>query len=387
MRTIKLSVLLLCFLGCVCFGDSLTVPGNLIVSSNVTTAGTVSAGAFTTIGLPSRIVVEGDSLSNDAGDWAGLMTTYIYPFNTWFVTNVATAGESLSNMVAEYTAQVQPFKPATGTNAVLFLWAGANGITEYGSALGWYSAWSNYMAQARSDGFKICAFTIMQKATDLSETTENYRFLINNWLRSSTNADWLIDADKMFPNATDQTYFNPDGIHLEWYNGTFKLALEVAHALSGSAGSWATYPVPLEQASTNFVIRNPVSGQKLASFNGDKSVVFYGAVTATAYSESQTALGNGTSQALDLTSNNRSWSCFPTGDVTFTISAATNGQNFKVFLLNTNATNITITFPASAVFNGYKPTYLTAGKQATWYGNPWTVSSTNRVVSAYGEEQ
>lgn len=101
------------------------------------------------------------------------------------------------------------------------------------------------------------------------------------------------------------------------------------------------------------------------------------------YRSALTPVDAGTS--LNFGSTNRYWSCTLTGNVTFATANLTAGTHANIMLTGVS-TNATLTFPATWIFIGYKPTYLTATKHADLYLKS-TGTTDAEVWAYYGEQQ
>jgi hypothetical protein len=100
------------------------------------------------------------------------------------------------------------------------------------------------------------------------------------------------------------------------------------------------------------------------------------------YRSALTPLDAGTS--LDFGITNRYWSLSMTGAVTFATANLTAGKHANVMITGVS-TNAALTFPATWIFIGYKPTYLGASKHADLYLKS-TGTTDAGVWAYYGEE-
>ena len=161
----------------------------------------------------TRLVFEGDSLTVRPDGYAWyFMTNSAYA--GWWSTNVGVNSTTAQQIFSRYTANVQPWKPAGGTNAILFVWMGANSIM-MGDPLDNTWQWiTNEWAAAKADGFAVAAFTITPRADvgGLAWQTEQNRVQINNLIRRSAMWDYLIDAAARF-ETVNSTDFLPDLLH------------------------------------------------------------------------------------------------------------------------------------------------------------------------------
>jgi lysophospholipase L1-like esterase len=150
------------------------------------------------------------------------------PINTWpgrFFANwnqqptwkhfggvAAMAGIPLTDLhTFRYPAEVYPFRPRNGTNALIVLWAGINdfrGFHQTAELVFYY--YTEYVKRARSDGFKILTLTVTADLF-LGANDEANRSAYNALLRKSPHLwDWLYDADTDI--GRDIKYFS-DTLH------------------------------------------------------------------------------------------------------------------------------------------------------------------------------
>ena len=125
------------------------------------------------------------------------------------------------------------------------------------------------------------------------------------------------------------------------------------------------------------------SGGSDASFSGtvDAAQLYTGSFKL--YRSALTPVDAGTQ--LNFGSTNRYWSCTLTGNVTFATANLTAGAHANIMLTGVS-TNAKLTFPATWIFIGYKPTYLTATKHADLYLKS-TGTTDAEVWAYYGEQQ
>lgn len=171
----------------------------------------------------ANLVSAGDSLSVGQGDPEEAPVAILGGksfLNGSNVYNTAVNGRGITDVADSYTDEVYPYRP-TGSieRAYLMFWVGANnyaaGSSQPLSAADFIEAWDNYITQAKSDGFKVIAFTVPRR-TDAAivASDEAIRQEINNHIRTSTLPDYLIDTDSLFPNPDDLTWYAPGGIHI-----------------------------------------------------------------------------------------------------------------------------------------------------------------------------
>ena len=179
--------------------------------------GVNSAGKLTN-GTRNNFAMEGDAISCCA-HWFTSFTNYAgVPAVTGVSSNAAASGDFTTNFANTYTAEIYPIRRGGGTNAYLFEQGGANDIGTGGSPIYpadvIFKAKTSYWAQARADGFKICAITVTPRTgwagnPDMHGAQTN----LNAQIVAASNLwDYCYRADLMFPDSSDTTYYT-DGTH------------------------------------------------------------------------------------------------------------------------------------------------------------------------------
>ncbi len=179
-----------------------------------------------------RLVFEGDSITQGSGanypDMGGYRTN---SYSRWLTNyfwscsdisgmfNVGVSSSKVADCANHYTnasiSNVQQYKPAGGTNAMLFLEVGVNNISflEPATAAALWGEYSNYLYRARSDGFTTVAFTCTTNtgwgAPSRAIAVEFREILLTN---HPAVFDYLIDAASVLPDGTDTQKF-VDGLH------------------------------------------------------------------------------------------------------------------------------------------------------------------------------
>lgn len=175
-------------------------------------------------------VFEGDSMTQ--GNNVGVTVPYPTAFlaTPWAVSNTAAGynvgagGEDLTALESQYSTQVYPRRPAAngGRLATVIVWIGHNdyvGLTLAGGLSqvpAWFTRLSAYWTQAKADGFRVVALTVLRRddAYILNTTYDAVRRDINERILSSAVPDFVVDAAAMFPNPNDTRYFTTDKVHL-----------------------------------------------------------------------------------------------------------------------------------------------------------------------------
>lgn len=144
-------------------------------------------------------------------------------------------------MSANYAIKVSPHKPIKkNDDAYLFIWAGTNDIANDNSSSVVYNNLKSEWSQAKAEGFKVVAFTIMPRGT-LTPSQEIQRVNTNNLILSNSSLyDYLIRTDLIFPTSADTTYFYSDAVHLN-YNGSNFLANYIGHNIFSNYYSQLNY--------------------------------------------------------------------------------------------------------------------------------------------------
>jgi hypothetical protein len=155
--------------------------------------------------------INGDSLS--AGTWSPYMAAQHTVFDDATITLYTVPGGTVETMVSNYTTQPHTVSPAVvGGNGVYCLWGGINDLYSLADTPATvYGRLKSLWASARADGYKVCAFTLTPTIiTSLTEDVADLNALI---LSDQSLYDWVIRTDMLFPDPTDTTYWNADGIH------------------------------------------------------------------------------------------------------------------------------------------------------------------------------
>lgn len=159
------------------------------------------------------------------------------------VTGGASSG---SDLVARYAANVYPKRPAaTGSaGSILVVDIGANdfSIMTAAQATTWIAAFEAYCAQARADGFRVLAFTVMERTGNSTEIALQNKLRMNDAIRRSVNLDGYIDAAQLLTDSTNGTYFI-DGTHPN-DTGNRLLARALAAEVARIGQRVATAPLP-----------------------------------------------------------------------------------------------------------------------------------------------
>jgi len=201
--------------------------------------------------LNKIFVFEGDSLTNRSTpaasnvNWVANITHDEAFFADGKKYIVATSGQSIATIVTQYTTQIHPLmKSKLNDDAYLFIWAGTNDLSLEDNHTTIYNNLKTEWANARADGFKVIAFTIISRdpstyGGDGASAEANRTLLNSDILSDSSLYDYLIRTDLLFPTYTDTNYFS-DGIHLTEL-GNDKLADYIKHNLFSNRYSSLNY--------------------------------------------------------------------------------------------------------------------------------------------------
>jgi lysophospholipase L1-like esterase len=168
------------------------------------------------------LAIEGDSISEgalvpDLGrlNWPLQMGNLSEIFGRGIVHNFAVGGDTADAMRAEYATQAHTVKPTLpGDQGYFFLMAGTNDVELSTAAATIYGYLTTIWAAARSDGFKVIAFTIPPStAFTVGNGKETIRLALNTLILSDkTLYDSCVYSDVLLPNPSSETYYL-DGVH------------------------------------------------------------------------------------------------------------------------------------------------------------------------------
>lgn len=158
------------------------------------------------------LFVEGDSLSNDTGDWPEYLRSKSNYLRHLIYVNAATAGETAATMVAQFASQIAAASPGTGKR-MFFLLAGTNDCTGTADSAATITANLNTIwADARAAGMTVVAFTI-PPSTSCAGARETVRTTVNaSTLASASLWDYVVDVSAMYPDPSNAANYS-DGTH------------------------------------------------------------------------------------------------------------------------------------------------------------------------------
>ena len=196
-----------------------------LVFSKALSAGEVaSVRALVEATLCSRLIVvcDGDSLTAASG-WPELYGDQSAVWGLVESQNIATAGHTSVDVLADYAAQVTAIKPTAGQIKALAVMIGANDVANLtsDSAATIFARIALIWSQARTERWKVVAFTVLNGA---GTATRSAVFdAVNASIRAASSSyDILVDVDSYFATLigsptyyTNTTYFEADNIHLK----------------------------------------------------------------------------------------------------------------------------------------------------------------------------
>ena len=199
------------------FGRSAS--GDTITGFSLTGITVVSVGSlFTAEAVPrsTQVVVHGDSLSayNVNRQWAQRLVERLNVASPTTLINLAVNGNVAYTIATNYATEIHPYCPAiTGLRSSLYIWAGTNDIMGGDTAAQIYANLKTIWAAGKADGFEVIASTITPR-TDASGGQETIRGQLNTLILSDLSLfDRVMRPDLLFPDATDLTWYNGDGVH------------------------------------------------------------------------------------------------------------------------------------------------------------------------------
>lgn len=231
--------------------------------------------------LPYRsgLVFEGDS----RGTYVKWITNMFDVSHCWVVTNASTGGDTVTNMWATYTNQLQIWSPSvSGTNAVLVLWAGINDNNTGVPVSEAISAHSNLVRQAVADGYKVAVITETDAPTIQTHAKQTWRQVYNDYILTNSMPHWVVPLHKLvglWPANTNywmgdgSSHFstNTDRIISSY---VFSEIAKPPKATAPISDQWSTNifwgPSQFEGASNGWVrIGNQGGGFNVVSLNGN----------------------------------------------------------------------------------------------------------------------
>lgn len=161
-----------------------------------------------------RVIIEGDSYSNNTSTswWVYVPDSSAYFGKASFKT-YASAGNTSTDMVSQYATQAHTDAVTSGgTDYWFWCYAGVNDIINGLAATTTYSNLKTLWANAKADGFRVGAFTVLKvplfTAPQIAKMDS-----INNLIKSDASLyDYLFDWNASI-DFTINTSFTSDGTH------------------------------------------------------------------------------------------------------------------------------------------------------------------------------
>jgi len=164
------------------------------------------------------VLVVGDSISalgqpvaSPRTTWPQSMHTVSSNWSNAIVKNYAVSGLRTTEALTNLTTILENNKLKPGQKGYVFVWLGINDFPDTGVT---YNNLKAIWCQARSNGFKVAAFTITRGGGFTPENGwyQKWDALNNQILSDPSLYDALCRPDKLFPVPVDPAYFL-DGIH------------------------------------------------------------------------------------------------------------------------------------------------------------------------------
>lgn len=274
-----------------------------------------------------RTVFEGDSITGTCFNstmWPSYFASSTYVASSSPILaratpyNYGACSDTVLSMQTEYATQGHTVRPVKSSDeAYFFLLGGTNDIyLNSPTSAQLFGYITNVLGQARADGFKVVAMTIMPSIL-FNPTMETTRLEVNQMILNNPQLfDYIIDTAKILPNFSDTRYFS-DGTH-----PTALGSLLIANAVAKAMGKYQPYMLVNSLAnatttdfSTENLVLNPQGlnvGIGTTSPYAKLSVV--GEVVASHYTATTTATstfrgniqinGNDNSEVQAITLNN-----------------------------------------------------------------------------------
>lgn len=169
-------------------------------------------------------IIRGDSLSAGTGGhpWITDLTTNLIARNVHYGTlkHVATAGDKLTNAVLNVQSEVLDLyaSPSVGSNNTAIVWLLTNDIAAGYDTNFMKADFTNMCNAIKTNGIKVHWVTSIGRTNAVGWTlTMQTNLLAMNHYITNTVGTWatsVYDAYRDFPDDTDTTWFDADGVHL-----------------------------------------------------------------------------------------------------------------------------------------------------------------------------
>lgn len=249
--------------------NGVTTIGNLTIPTGVSGQALYNNGTaivltnqFFNVGFPwstntpTRIVGDGDShmfgtgattvTNNSLSRFANMMLNTQWRYST----NNGIGGRTMGSGLSEYYAEIEPLKPASGTNVVLFSYFGLNDLAQGTNVTVLIAAYDIYATLAKSNGFYHVASTLSPIAFTQTAAIDQGRLTFNAHLRKKLilgEIDLLLDEANLMPPPMN-TYWS-DSAHKN-DAGYALIATNWFQILQ--MGRYVQYPLVPTQSSRNF---------------------------------------------------------------------------------------------------------------------------------------
>ena len=173
-------------------GDDLTVTGSTIMQQRI-------------------FLVEGDSLSNDGGDFPAYFYAISADMAQMRYVNDATGGNRTDQMVSDDISG--SYVLGNDQDGIFSVCGGTNDLGQGRTDAQIYADLQTLWANAKADGYRVIAYTV-PPATGYTVPQEAYRVALNTSIKSDKSLyDWLVDLSTIYPDPSDTTYYQVDGTH------------------------------------------------------------------------------------------------------------------------------------------------------------------------------
>jgi hypothetical protein len=250
-------------------GSSGGTSGTNFSGLNVTNA--VTYGTLSPFNTWTRHIFWGNSRTAGTGEvpWpADLITNFLMTVpNFAGATNVAVIGKTIEQNNGEYVSLIQPFKPASGTNAYLYYMDVINDVINSTNIQTSINSLSNIITQAHADGFKLVFFTAFEPSggSKLTQAQLSLLVTLNNYILTNQVIDFRVDV------ASYWSYFQNNLVQSDQLHPTSLGALIMAQmawdALHRPAGV-SDRPSPEGRFGNFFQVSSIIGGYNDVSLRG-----------------------------------------------------------------------------------------------------------------------
>lgn len=160
---------------------------------------------------PRKVVIEGDSFSVVGLKWPLFIRDSLAFFDTTQI-NFAVSGNNAYQMRDQYITEAHTVRPVRGGDYWFFCYAGINDLSGGKSADTIFNNLKYLWSNARRDGYKVVAFTVIHSLY-LDAGKEAQRLALNSLILESHQFDYVVDVASHFDPRTQPELF-ADNTHL-----------------------------------------------------------------------------------------------------------------------------------------------------------------------------